>query len=93
MKLAKPLKADLFKFDADEAVELTIHHLRLAAVFFLNTPEDNGAQLKAEFKRIMQRENKLEGLPNDFADDSANAGAAWINAMLAYHEILKKETE
>lgn len=80
---------DCFKVTEDEAVEMTIHHLRLAAMFFMNTPEDGGKALKEEIGRLRRRDNKQSKLPIDYVDAGDNGIAAFIDAITAAHEALK----
>jgi hypothetical protein len=45
------IQTDGYNTTPDEAVELCIHHLRLAAMFFEGTPDDKGLQLYGELQR------------------------------------------
>lgn len=47
-----------FKTTRDEAVELTIHHLRLAAMFFQNIPDGTRAEEKALLIEELNRQMK-----------------------------------
>lgn len=87
----KLIGLECFPVTEDEAVELTIHHLRLAGVFFMNTPDDGGKALKDEARRIAHRYNKQFGLPEDFADLEDNGIAAFIDAMTAAAEAQKEK--
>lgn len=68
----------------DEAVELCIHHLRLAWMFYDAVPEDGNRQLLEELSRVMKRSGE-ESLG---ADITIRAFAA---AALDYHEDLKRQ--
>lgn len=85
----KLINLECFPVTEDEAVEMTIHHLRLAAIFFMNTPEDLGHALKEEARRLAIRRNQQGGLPYDYADLADNGIAAFIEAMPAAAEVQK----
>lgn len=85
--MAETTGTDHLDITADEAVEYCVHHLRLALLFFQNTPEDQGAQLKEEFFRIMRR-----GYPNEgHAPIGYSSGLLWINSIVREFEDLKRE--
>ena len=44
---------DVPRVTRDEAVELMVHHLGLAASYFEATPEDAGAQVSDEIRRAL----------------------------------------
>lgn len=43
------------KTTAAEATSMTVHHLMLAGMFFMNTPHDHGEALTAEIGRLARR--------------------------------------
>jgi hypothetical protein len=49
---AERVHTDSLHLTRDEAAELMIHHLRLAAMLFEATPEDNGTQVNDEIDRL-----------------------------------------
>lgn len=60
----KYLDSTGFRLSDDEATELCIHHLRLAAAFFMNTPHDGGAALDAEIiRQIEDRDYQVAAEP------------------------------
>lgn len=68
-------KTDGPKVTGDEAVELCIHHLQLAAMFFMNTPGANTeALLFEELNRRVERDLNYPGL------------GAFITAICASYE-------
>lgn len=75
------LNLDMFPTTPDEAVELTIHHLRLAAMFFMNTPDDDGAALREEFSRLRRRQNIHEKLPEEYVSSSDFGIKMFIDEM------------
>lgn len=81
-------KADLFPFDQDEAVELTIHHLRLAAVFFMNTPDDAGKALVEELQRQRKR---LEAAGEITNDDWYEPAMDFLQRAVQIHDARKND--
>jgi hypothetical protein len=69
----------------DEATELMVHHLELAAIYYKNTPDDYTA-LITEVTRLMKRDH-----PPEFTTDALAGALAFLTAINAYHEELKKE--
>ena len=55
-KSKERVAVDVPRVTRDEAVELVIHHLRLAAMFFEATPDDDAQQLHDEIMRISKGE-------------------------------------
>lgn len=70
----------------DEAVELMVHHLDLAAIYYKNTPDDLAA-VETEVKRLMTRD------PPGFEGDAWAGALAFLRAISEYHEKLKAEQD
>jgi hypothetical protein len=68
----------------DEATELMVHHLEIAAIYYKNTPDDHAAIL-VEVTRLMTRE-----LPG-FHTDALAGALGFLTAISDYHERLKKQ--
>lgn len=49
--MAEKFGADFGRFTRDEATELCVYHLRMAASFFQLVPDDGNQSLQAEIKR------------------------------------------
>lgn len=64
----------------DEAVELCLHHLALAATFFEATPDDNNTQIIEELNRRYHMSN-----------DVIAGSRGFLTAIHSYHEKLKEE--
>jgi hypothetical protein len=62
----------------DEAVEAVAHHLRLAAMFYQSTPEDE-AGAEAEVLRLIEARHDAE-------DPAYLAGRAFMAAIREYYE-------
>lgn len=73
------LKSYFPSYTRDEATELCVHHLRLAAAFYQMTPEDNNASLLSEIKR------QCDG--DEFSEKPAKE---WAAKILKMYERLKK---
>lgn len=80
-----------FSTTRDEAVELTIHHLRLAAMFFQNTPDGT---------RSVQRAVMLEELDRQVKDSSGrliksleySAMVQFLNTIIDSYEDDKEQS-
>lgn len=70
----------------DEATELMVHHLSLAAVFYEATPVDEAAVL-AEVERLLASD-----VPNHDCPELVGA-RAWLTAMNAYYAALKAKQD
>jgi hypothetical protein len=70
----------------DEATELMVHHLEIAAIYYKNTPDDHDA-LVAEVKRLMMRD------PPGFEGDALTGALAFLAAIAQYHEQLKAKQD
>lgn len=69
---------------ADEALELCVHHLQLAAIYYMNTGDDLESDV-AEARRIVLRDCPT------FVDDPRWVGAeAFLRASHAQHEAAKR---
>ncbi len=79
----KNIQTDGFRVTRDEAVELCIHHLRLAAMFFEAVPEDT-TDLKTECKRIFKAAE---------ADIALPAALHFIETIEKAYEVLKDEED
>lgn len=86
MSSTTPVGLDAFPVSSDEAVELTIHHLKLAAMFFMNTPDDGGEQLQEEIVR--QIENRS---PFRHTDEVALASREFLAFLIDHYENSKDE--
>lgn len=72
----------------DEAVELCIHHLQLAAAYFEATPHDAGAQLAEEIQRAV-RASASGTVPYD--PPWARAACAWAEHIRWVFECMKED--
>lgn len=72
----------------DEAVELCIHHLQLAAAYFEATPDDAGAQMQEEIKRAVSASASGTG-PDD--PPWARAARTWTEVLTWVFERMKEE--
>lgn len=70
----------------DEALELMVHYLKLAAAYFQATPEDEDANF-AEMTRLMTHE-----IPGH-EDPALIAARLWFATMRAHYERLKAEQD
>lgn len=84
--MTQPLGLDAFPVTEDEAVELVVHHLKLAAMFFANTPEDKGRQLNEELRRQF-----APGRWIGFEEGYLNACSIWVAELVAIYERDKEE--
>ena len=75
---------DGIRVTRDEAVELCLHHLNLAAKFFEASPDDNNEQINREAERILRDPD----LP-DFDTPELVAARAWLKVIHAQYEIMK----
>lgn len=80
----KTFGVDAPRVTHDEAVELCIYHLRMAAMYYEATPNDDNKQLVEEINRLMKR------------DDNHNwfqPAHDFISASWRFHDKLKKQQE
>ena len=70
----------------DEEVELCIHHLAMAAMYYEATPDDGNTQIKAEAERMLLDQSIPNHVPPALA-----AGRAFLSAAHSYYEKLKAE--
>lgn len=80
-KIRELINIDAPPVTNDEAVELTAHHLSLAASYFEATPRDF-EQVKEEVLRILAAKN--EG-------GRINCAKEWLERINEYYEALRKE--
>lgn len=80
----KTVGLDAPRVTADEAVELCIHHLQLAAMYFEATPDDT-EQLLTEARRIMLREVPSYDTPG------YHAAVVWIADIAATYNQMKDD--
>lgn len=79
------VNTDSYTTSRDEALELCIHHLRLAALFFEAGPEPL-ADWENEMKRIMK---KVEGASGRKFPPELKAGLLWLRCMHETYEQMK----
>lgn len=80
-KMPNKLKIDVPPVTQDEALELMVHHLSLAAAYFEAAPENYDDNIK-EIERIMTSEIK------GFVSPGLKAAKAWLLAMdYTYNEM------
>lgn len=72
----------------DEAVELCVHHLQLAAAYFEATPDDAGLQLAEEIERAV-RASASGTIPDD--PPWARAAHAWAEAIKWVFESMNED--
>lgn len=78
------IESDSFNLSTDEAVEFTVHHLRLAALFFEATPEDAGEQLREEIERMAKLTNPA------YRDPWVEAARAFVDRITHTFEGMRK---
>ena len=89
--MSRLVQPDMFKINEDEAVELVIHHLRMAAVFFQSTPEDSGQALVTEYERLVKRDNIDSKINELDVPVEWSAVRSFIKKINAAYEQLKKD--
>jgi hypothetical protein len=83
--MAEKYDLDAPRVTKDEAVEQTLHHLALAAMYYEATPDDDNEQILKEAKRMLASE--AQGL-----DAPAVLGAkAFLGALLVYYNGLAEK--
>lgn len=75
------VNTDGLKVHRDEAVEHTVHHLMLAAMFFEATPDDRGRQIVQELMRLVAL--------GRFQQHVATAASGFVSLLDEYYEGLK----
>ncbi len=71
----------------DEALELMIHHLQMASVYYEAVPGDEDSN-RAELERIMGRE-----IVGAYVPPELPAARAWLTSMDTSYAQLKKDLE
>lgn len=80
--MSEVLHIDAPPVTRDEAVELCIYHLRLAAMYYEATPDDDNKQLEEELQRVCARDD----------DWRAHQSALdFLSASWRFHDELKKQ--
>lgn len=74
-------RTDSIEVTPDEAVEHVVTHLRLAAMFFTNTPEDQGKAVEDEIERLAARETIGASMP------------PWYEAAISFNRSLAARFE
>lgn len=63
----------------DEATELCIHHLRLAAMFYESAPDDNNMSINAEIERQCKQDQR-----------SLKPALTWASSISVYYKKIRR---
>jgi hypothetical protein len=75
---------DAPRVSRDVALELMVHHLQLAAMYYEATPDDDAA-VAAEVERLLISEIPYHETP------ALRAARPWLEAIRAHYERLRRE--